>query len=232
MNIGAVILSRLDSTRLPGKALLEAGGRPLLSYPIALCRKAEGIDIIALATSDRSVDDPLARFAEMNEIPCVLGSVNNVAKRFLYAMEALNLDAAVRVNGDSPLINPKLMSYCIQLFKTGNYDLVSNVPNRTYPYGMSVEVVGREAMRRACAAMSSEKHQEHVTKYFYDNRDEFNISLVTSGNPRFSEVQLAVDTQQDLDRFVWIVDQLKCDPADSDIETLVDLAKAYATCDV
>ena len=50
---------------------------------------------------------------------------------------------------------------------------------------------------------------------------------MTSGKPQFSEVQLAIDTREDFDRFVWIVDQLEGDPADSDIATLVDLAKAY-----
>ena len=227
MKIGAVILSRLDSARLPGKALLEVGGKPLLSHVLTFCRKAEGIETIALATSDRLVDEPLANFAKLNGINCIRGSLDDVAQRFLSAIEALNLDAAVRINGDSPLINPRLISDCIQLFKEGNSDLVSNVPKRTYPYGMSVEVVGRDAMKHACAVMSDLKHREHVTKYFYDNQDKFKISIVTSGKPHFSEVQLAVDTRKDFDRFIWIVDQLEGDPADSDIETLVDLAKAY-----
>lgn len=227
MKIGAVILSRLDSARLPGKALLEVGGRTLLGYVLEFCRKADGIDTIALATSDRLVDEPLSDFAKMNGISCIRGSLDNVADRFLCAMETLNLDAAVRINGDSPLINPRLISDCIQRLKEGNFDLVSNVPKRTYPYGMSVEVVGRNAMRHACAVMSDLKHQEHVTKYFYDNQDNFNISIVTSGEPRFSKVQLAIDTREDFERFVWIVDQIEGDPADSDIETIVDLAKAY-----
>ena len=228
MKIGAVILSRMDSTRLPGKALLEAGGRPLLCHVLAFCRKVDGIDTIALATSDRLVDEPLSNFAKMNGITCIRGSLDNVAERFLSAMETLNLDAAVRINGDSPLINPKLISDCIQRFKEGSFDLVSNVPQRTYPYGMSVEVVGINAMRHAFALMSDLKHQEHVTKYFYDNQGKFNISIMTSGNPQFSEVQLSIDTREDFDRFVWIVDQLEGDPTDSDIATLVDLAKAYS----
>jgi spore coat polysaccharide biosynthesis protein SpsF len=227
LKIGAVILSRLDSERLPGKAMLDVAGRPLLGHIIAFCRKIQGIDTIAIATPDRLVDEPLSNFAKMNRITCIRGSLDNVAERFLCAMEALNLDAAVRVNGDSPLNNPSLISDGIQRFKGGSFDLVSNVPKRTYPYGMSVEVVGRNAMRHACAAMTDLKHQEHVTKYFYDNQDEFNISIMTSGEPQYSEVQLAIDTREDFDRLVWIVDQLEGDPADSDIATLVGLAKAY-----
>jgi spore coat polysaccharide biosynthesis protein SpsF len=227
MKIGAVILCRLDSSRLPGKAFLEVGGLTLLEHVLAFCRKIDGIDTIALATSDRAVDDPLSNFSKMNDITCIRGSLDNVAERFLFAMETLDLDAAIRINGDSPLINARLISYCIQRFKVKNFDLVSNVPGRTYPYGMSVEVVGRDAMVRAVTRINDPEHKEHVTKYFYDNPDKFNISIVTSGKPHFSEIQLAVDTREDFDRFVWIFDQLEGDPADSDIDALVDLAKAY-----
>ena len=149
MKIGAIILSRMDSTRLPGKALLDVGGRPLLSYALSFCQKIKGLDSIAIATSTRAVDNPLSDFARSNGISCIRGSLNNVAERFLSAMKVLNLDAAVRINGDSPLNNKTLIGDGIGLFRSGNFDLVSNVPARTYPYGISVEVVGRKAMEHA-----------------------------------------------------------------------------------
>ena len=146
MKIGAIILCRMDSTRLPGKALLNLCGKPLLAYILSFCQKINNLDSIAIATSTRVVDDPLSDFAEVQGISCIRGSLDNVAERFLLAMEILNLDAAVRINGDSPLNNTQILSDGIRLFKRGNLDLVSNVPARTYPYGMSVEVVGRKAM--------------------------------------------------------------------------------------
>ena len=82
-------------------------------------------------------------------------------------------------------------------------------------------------MRHACAVMSDLEHREHVTKYFYYNQGKFNIPIMTSGNPQFSEVQLSIDTREVFDQVVWIVDQLEGDPGDSDIATIVDLAKAY-----
>lgn len=228
MKIGAVILSRMDSTRLPGKALLNIGGRPLVKYALSFCQKIDDLDSIAIATSARAVDDPLSDFAKLHGIPCIRGSLDNVAERFLYAMKILNLDAAVRINGDSPLNNKQLISNGIKIFRRGKFDVVSNVPERTYPYGMSVEVIGRKAMEHACSVMNDTMHKEHVTKYFYDNHEKFNISLMTAEAPEFSEVQLAIDTQEDFDRFEWIINNLECDPADSDIATLVKLAKEYS----
>lgn len=228
MKIGAVILSRMDSSRLPGKALLNAGGRPLLEYALSLCNKIDELDSIAIATSDRAVDDSLEDFAKLHQIPCIRGSLDNVADRFLLAMKTLNLDAAVRINGDSPLNNKELIADGIKIFRKGKFDIVSNVPKRTYPYGMSVEVIGRQAMEYAHSEMNDTHHQEHVTKYFYDNESEFNISLMTSEIAEFSEVHLAIDTQEDFERFEWIISNLECDPADSDIITLVKLAREYS----
>ena len=228
VKIGAVILSRMDSTRLPGKALIDVDGRPLLSYVLSFCQKINNLDSIAIATSTRAVDDPLSDFADVQGIPCIRGSLDNVAERFLLAMETLNLDAAVRINGDSPLNNTQILSDGIRLFRRGNLDLVSNLPARTYPYGMSVEVVRRKAMKYACSMMIDAQHREHVTKYFYDNQDKFDISLMTSEVAEFSGVQLAIDTREDLDRFEWIIGNLEGDPADSDIASLVKLANAYS----
>ena len=218
----------MDSTRLPGKALLDVGGRPLLSYALSFCQKIDDLDSIAIATSTRAVDDPLSDFAKFHGIPCIRGSLDDVAERFLSAMKILNLDVAVRINGDSPLNNKTLISYGIKLFRSGNFDLVSNVPARSYPYGMSVEVVGRKAMEYACSVMSDAEHREHVTKYFYDNQDKFDISLIKSEVAEYSEVQLAIDTREDLDRFKWIIRNIEGDPAESDIASLVKLAKAYS----
>tara|TARA_B100000780_G_scaffold102373_1_gene71555 strand:+ start:8505 stop:9212 length:708 start_codon:yes stop_codon:yes gene_type:complete len=228
VKIGAIILSRMDSTRLPGKALLDVGGRPLLSYALSFCQKIDDLDSIAIATSTRAVDDPLSDFAKFHGIPCIRGSLDDVAERFLSAMKILNLDVAVRINGDSPLNNKTLISYGIKLFRSGNFDLVSNVPARSYPYGMSVEVIGRKAMEYACSVMSDAQHREHVTKYFYDNQDKFDISLIKSEVAEYSEVQLAIDTREDLDRFKWIIRNIEGDPAESDIASLVKLAKAYS----
>lgn len=225
MNVGAVILSRLDSTRLPGKALRLVHGRPLLDYVIELCRLIDGVSVIVLATSDRTVDDPIAEFAEKANVHCVRGSVENVAGRFLSAMEQFELDAALRVNGDSPLNDPKLLSSGVEIIKSGNYDLVTNVPDRTYPFGMSLEVVLRETMRKAYASFRDAGCFEHVTKYFYDHPQCFRIRKILSDCPAFAGVQLSVDRIEDLMRFSWVVEQLNGSPSSCSPEQVVHLMR-------
>jgi len=100
MKIRAVILSCLDSARLPGKVLLEVDGRALLGYVLAFFRNIGAIETRALATSDRAVEYVLSNFAKMNEITRIRGAIDDVAERFSGARETLNLDAAIRINGD------------------------------------------------------------------------------------------------------------------------------------
>ena len=48
----------------------------------------------------------------------------------------------VRVSGDSPMIDPKLIDKAIKISKkTKGHDIITNVFPRTFPKGQSVEVI-------------------------------------------------------------------------------------------
>ena len=59
--------------------------------------------------------------------------------------ETANMNKAkyfVRINGDSPLIDPKLIDKAIKISKKKKgYDIITNVFPRTFPKGQSVEVI-------------------------------------------------------------------------------------------
>ncbi|OJX68193.1 NTP transferase domain-containing protein [Magnetospirillum sp. 64-120] len=226
MKIGAVILARLDSRRLPGKALIQVAGRPLLGHVIDICRHVVGLDAIALATSDRPEDDVLETFAHAEGIACVRGSLDDVAGRFLTAMRQLNLDGALRLNGDSPLNRPALLSQAVERFRRGGWDLVTNVVGRSYPFGVSAEVIGYAAMERACTAMHIPEHREHVTKVFYDNPEQVRMDVLLNVEPGMNGVQLAVDDQTDLERFRWIAAR-RPDFITAPLSDLVALARTF-----
>ena len=70
-----------------------------------------------------------------------------MAARLVAAAERRNADAFVRISGDSPLLDPDLVTQAVGLFRSKVPDLVSNVVVRTFPKGQSVEVINTSTMR-------------------------------------------------------------------------------------
>lgn len=227
MKIGAIVLARLDSNRLNRKALIDVFGKPIIQYAFDICFDVDPLDEIILATTDRGVDDELEAFATALGVKCERGNVDDVAGRFFTAMHTYNLDGALRVNGDGPLNRPKLLKRGIDTFLKQDTDLVTNVPKRTYPYGISLEVVSYSAMQRVCQAASTSDEREHVTKYIYDHADDFKIETIDRSDNNMHGLQLAVDSHPDLERFRWIVSQSKGKLTKLSLNEIAQLAHQY-----
>jgi spore coat polysaccharide biosynthesis protein SpsF len=227
LKIAAVILSRYDSSRLPGKALLKIAGRPIIQYVIELCKSINNISDVVLATTNRKIDDNLVKFAESQNIKVVRGSHKDVAGRFLQSMDDLDLDGAIRVTGDSPLNNVKLLNFGMKIFQNNKFDLVTNKKDRSYPMGMSMEIISKKAMRIAYGNIRSDDHREHVTKYFYENYNLFKIYSVTLKKFNYGNINLALDTADDFNKIKWIIKNLNSKLYEVDFEDLIKLSNKY-----
>ena len=63
--IGAIVLSRIDSSRLPGKAL--AKNKVLIEYVLERALNGNEICDVTVATSCRKIDDPIALYIVSKE---------------------------------------------------------------------------------------------------------------------------------------------------------------------
>lgn len=198
--IGAILPVRLDSRRLPRKALREVEGKPLVAYVVERVRAAGGLDEVVLATTDREVDIPLEAVARQLGVSIYRGELDDVAGRMLACARAFSLDAFARVNADSPLLDFSLLSRAVSKFRGDEYDIVTNVLRRTYPPGMSVEVLDTAAFAAGYEEMTEPEHFEHVTRFFYERPERFEILNIESGHEDWSSVHAAVDTEEDLKR--------------------------------
>ena len=208
MTIGIIVQARMSSQRLPGKVLRDLGGKPMLLYTLERVALARGADGVIVATSDEASDDPIAAFCADHGIPCFRGSLTDCAGRFLAAADAHGFDAFVRVCGDSPLTDPAVISTAVELFRDGEYDVVTNTFPRSFPVGVSVEVVRTESFRRTHVRMTDPLDRENVTRYYYQHPEEFRIKNFSAPQNN-STAQLAVDTPEDWERFVRIVQQME-----------------------
>ena len=195
MKIVVIVQARMSSRRLPGKVLLPIAGKLLLQWVLEAVAASRTVDAVLLATSDDASDDSVAAFAAASGWSCFRGPLENVAKRFLLAAESVQADAVVRICGDSPLLDHRLIDQAVDLFREGGCDLATNIKVRTFPNGASVEVFSTEILRKLVACVETREGREHVTPWFYRN-DAIRIRDFQH-EPKLNHIRLTVDTTED-----------------------------------
>ena len=105
----------------------------MLAWLLDRLSAARTIKSIMVATSDRSDDSAIAAFCAQADVPCFRGPLDNVTERMLAAARSAGAEVFVRINGDSPLIDPMLVDAVTDLFETEQPDLATNVYPRTFP---------------------------------------------------------------------------------------------------
>lgn len=204
MKTGAIVQARMSSRRFPGKVMHLIAGKPLLQYLLERLNKCQALNTVVIATSTDATDTVIEEFCSKQGIACVRGPLENVAKRFRDAALELRFDAFLRVNGDSPFLDCCLIEKGMEIYRQGNYDMVTNVLERTFPKGQSIEIIKSGIFCEAYECMSDSDDLEHVTKYFYRNKERYKIFNFCAESD-YSGIQLSVDTAQDMDIFTNVL---------------------------
>jgi spore coat polysaccharide biosynthesis protein SpsF len=195
--IAVIAQARMSSTRLPGKSLRALHGeRTTLELHLERVRRAAHPDLVLVATSTDPSDDPLAELAANLGVEVVRGPLDDVAARYVRAIEQHALTAFVRTSADSPLLDQALIDRGVELFREGGHEVVSNVRPKTYASGHSVEVVDAPAFLGAYAEMSEPADREHVTSFLYGHPERFRHRHFRQAR-NDGGLQLAVDTEAD-----------------------------------
>jgi spore coat polysaccharide biosynthesis protein SpsF len=195
----AVIQARLGSTRLPGKALADLAGRPILAHVAERAAAIPGIASVVLATTVSPADDALEAFARRAGLDCVRGSEADVLDRFCLAARETKAEAVVRVTADCPLLDPEVSGRVLAEYvgRRPGVDYVSNVHPPTYPDGLDTEVVSVEALEAAARETQLPSDREHVTAHIWRRPERFRLANVTHGED-LSAHRWTVDTEADL----------------------------------
>jgi spore coat polysaccharide biosynthesis protein SpsF (cytidylyltransferase family) len=218
----AVVLARMDSARLPGKALLRLAGHPLIEHVFRRLQRCKAFDEIVLATTSRSVDADLVGLFEELGGRVYQGTddeIHNVAKRFVSAAKWVEAKYALRANGDSPFPDPVLIGTSM-IHLREQPDLVTNLIDRSYPYGISVEIVNIARLERELANLS-EGAQEHVTACFYATPDQFKIARVNACPWTTCLRRLTVDERADLDALERAMKPFQGNLFEADLEAII-----------
>jgi len=221
MSIPVFVFARMDSNRLPGKALLEIAGKTLLARVIERVKKAGPVIV---CTSERDIDDPIVDAATAEGVEIARGSLDDVLGRALGCATDRGLENFVRISGDSPFMDASVIERLANIHQAEAPDLTTNVSPRTFPPGISVEVINVAALKRVADLTDNAEDREHVTQYFYAHPVDFAIRNETAQDGPFDDTPLTIDTPDDLKRAEWIAERLS---PDGGYEEAVALAREY-----
>ena len=196
--VAIIIQARMGSTRYPGKPLKTVAGKPLLGYLIDRVKAVKRADRIVVATSIAPQDAQIAEFCQQWGVDLYRGSEQDVLDRYYQAAKAFQTDIIVRITGDCPLIDPKVVDQVIEYYlaHVPHYDYVSNMLKPGFPRGMDVEIFSFEALQRIHVLAKAPEEREHVTLYLYEHPDQFAIGNV-SYKKDLSHHRWTVDTEED-----------------------------------
>ncbi len=180
----------------------------MLSYLIESVRQCSYPGSLIVATSEEETDRPVALLCEQKGVECYRGNLNNVASRYYEIISDVKYDAFVRICGDSPLLDYRLIDIGVDVFLRRNWpDMVTNVMPRSFPKGQSVEVINARSYAKVYSAFKEKDELEHVTQYFYEHKEEFEV-VNFKAQKDYSKFQLSVDEKEDFARFLRIVESL------------------------
>ena len=175
-----IIQARTDSSRLPGKVMLEVSGKSMLEHMIERISSSRKLDKIIIATTTNKNDDVIVDLAKKLTLDYFRGSEDDVLDRYYNTCKKYNGNVVVRLCSDSPLLDGNIIDNVIATYETGHYDYVNNLAPlpRTYPDGLSVEVFSSQLLTKAHFDAKKPSEREHVTFYMWMQPEKFKIHRV------------------------------------------------------
>jgi spore coat polysaccharide biosynthesis protein SpsF len=191
----------MGSSRLPGKAMMEIHGKPMIGHVVDRALRISGVDQVVVATTNHSRERPLVRFlSERTGVPVFRGSEADVLTRYAAAAKEAEADIVVRLTADCPLLCPEVSARVVAAIVGGpdGYDYVSNTLTRTYPRGLDTEAMSARALELARREAVQAADREHVTPFLWRQPARFRLGNVRDDTDR-SRWRLTVDTPEDLE---------------------------------
>jgi spore coat polysaccharide biosynthesis protein SpsF len=188
----------MTSSRLPGKVLLPADGKPMLEHLVDRLKQVQSIRDIVLATTINGADSCLEEFARKNGIECFRGSEQDVMDRVIGAADSVDADIIVDITGDCPIIDPLIIEQTIQVFLHNTCDYASNCHIRSYPDGMDTQVFRIDTLKHSATLTMNPLDHEHVTLHIRNHPEIFkHINLFAPPDLYWPELGLTLDEKKD-----------------------------------
>ncbi|PIU82824.1 MAG: 3-deoxy-manno-octulosonate cytidylyltransferase [Elusimicrobia bacterium CG06_land_8_20_14_3_00_38_11] len=111
MKIIGIIPVRYGSIRFPGKPLVKIKDKPMMQWVYEAASKSKFLDEVIVATDDKKIFNCAETFgAKVVMTP----ECNSGTDRLAFVVKKINCDIIVNIQGDEPLIKPKIIDAAIK----------------------------------------------------------------------------------------------------------------------
>jgi len=181
MRVAVIIQARMGSTRLPGKVLMDLGGRTVLARVIERALAIPGSDVVVCAVPEGVADDPVAEEAQKAGAVVTRGSRDDVLDRYWRAAQAVGAEAVMRITSDCPLIDPEVCGQLIALWTASgaDYGCINDPP--TWPHGLECEIFSFAWLDRAAREAQKPSEREHVSPFVRGHPEAKQINMPGPG---------------------------------------------------
>ena len=226
MKIIAVVQARMNSKRLPGKVMLSIIGKPLVWHIYDRLKKSKLVSDVIVSTGNSEKNELLCKFLTDNNIPHFFGNETDLIDRLYQTAKHFNADIIVRVTGDCPLTDPKIMDNLISTFidSPEKYDVVVNNQEYTFPHGLDVEVYSFQILERLWNEIKNPEFREWFTLYLKKNNSNFNI-LNVRNLKNLSSHRWTVDYPEDFEFIKLIYENLYAENPNFTMDDILKLLK-------
>lgn len=199
-NTIAIIQVRSSSLRLNDKAIIKIDkNHTLLEKVIFNLKRSIELNKIVIATSLEKSDDKIFELSKRNNIDCVRGSLYNVLSRFEDTLNLYqNYRNVIRVTGDCPLIDPKVLDFYISVINSKNADLIYS--NFQSPLLVGYDCKSVKVYEYLFKNCKSKEDQEHVGSFLLKEKSHlFNkIKIILPKWLNNQNFKISVDNPEDM----------------------------------
>lgn len=207
MNVLALLMARMSSSRFPGKALRPILGRPMIGLQLERLRRAKCFDALILATSTDPSDDSLAAFAESAGLPCFRGALDDVADRIYRASKPHAPRHVLRIGADCPFLDGDHLGALVGLHLAENNDWTNTYFEESWPDGMDAEIYSFPCLERVWREAKLPSEREHVAPFIENRRGEFRIDVLRAPQD-YSHLRWTVDHPEDYEMARRVFEEL------------------------
>lgn len=207
MKTAAFVTVRIDSTRLPDKAVMPILGRPTIEWVILRAKAVKNVDEVVVCTTERPMDDAIAAIAEKCGVQCFRGSLEDKLARWLGAAKKYSIDYFATMDGDDLLCDPYLVERGIEQMGAEECDFIKAPPGLIC--GSFTYCIRTSALEKVCEIKDT-TDTEMMWVYFEDT-GLFSVQTLDVTDPVYysDAIRLTLDYKEDFEFFKTVLEHYK-----------------------